>query len=914
MSYNVLKKNILIVVATLFAFCSFGQQNIFNIDSINNHFLNQLTVSQQEKIHIHTDRSLYIQGEQIWFKIYLVDAVLHRNVLNSRYVYVELINRQKDVVARVKIRPVDNLYYGHIDLPPNLVEGEYTMRAYTKYMQNAGEDYFFMKSIKIINPASLRIKINTDFEYNAKNEKITVQLSYVDNGLQVKPNKDILKIKFDDRPENVYYTVNDNVVRFSFDKDKVKTIHANLDINGIRFMRDIEVPKYPADFDVSFFPEGGYLLEGVNCCIAYKALNADGTSEEITGEIIDADGNILTTLKSLHLGMGKFYLLAEKNKKYFAVCRNSKGIEKRFELPQSQSNTYSLKTTWVKNNLYITVQKPDNIQEQRDLYILVHTRGITQYAAKWDFSDKAILLNKNDFPSGVLQILLFDSQLNPISERLVFNINEKETVKVEFSTNKQNYDSREKINAMVKITDIKNVPLKGHFSVSVTDNSDVPIDTSVSILSTLLLTSDIKGYVENPDFYFQNNNKTAKEALDILMQTQGWRRYDVPEILKGNYEKPKIDFEKWQKISGYVQKYSGSNNTAGSSVMIYSKNPPAMEYMQVDDSGKFALENIEFPDSISFTIQAFNKKGKPFVELFVDNDTFPSINNIAQTATIKTETEQTQEKEEIFAYEKGTTIYFLKEAVVTANRIKTKNRPWYSNSTNTSFTSEQISEMQAIHITDILRRIPQLRIVGNKIINSSTSLFNNSNFGESYEGMLNIETASRSSGTADRAGRVIIYFDELIMEEDIDSGTGYDFDIIDVNSIERVDVLKGFQSQILGGNPSDIIIMIRSKQGKGILSLYDKIKFNLKKISPLGFQLPAEFYSPKYQTAAQRNNKEPDLRTTIFWKPNVIINEKGETIFDFYSADYSTTYSVIIEGITEDGKIIRNISKIQRKK
>ncbi|MDR2126055.1 MAG: hypothetical protein LBP63_04430 [Prevotellaceae bacterium] len=108
--------------------------------------------------------------------------------------------------------------------------------------------------------------------------------------------------------------------------------------------------------------------------------------------------------------------------------------------------------------------------------------------------------------------------------------------------------------------------------------------------------------------------------------------------------------------------------------------------------------------------------------------------------------------------------------------------------------------------------------------------------------------------------------------------------------------------------------MIKSKHGQGILSLYDKIKFNLKKISPLGFQLPAEFYSPKYHTSAQKNNKEPDLRTTIFWNPNILINEKGEAFFDFYSADYSATYSVMIEGITEDGKIIRNISTIRRMK
>jgi Large extracellular alpha-helical protein len=901
-----MKKSIIFIIVALTTCCCFGQEKIFNIDSINNHFLNQLAISRQEKIHVHTDRSLYIQGEQVWFKIYLVDAVLHQATHNSRYVYVELINQQKNVISRVKIRPTDNLFYGHLDLPETLIEGEYVIRAYTKHMENLGEDYFFTKNITVISPVSLRIKVKSDFEYNEKNEKITVRLSYTDNEKQVKLNRDILRIKLDDKPQDIYYSIEGkNVVRFSFDKAKTETIHAILNIDGLNFKSNIVVPKFPSDFDVAFFPEGGYLLEGTNCCIAYKALNSNGTSEKITVKIMDSDENILSETESLHLGMGKFYLVPENGKKYYALCKNNDGVEKRFEIPQTKSNTYSLKASWVKDNLYITVQKSDNIIEEEDLYILIHTRGITQYAQKWDFSDQAITLNRNDISSGVLQIILFDSQLNPISERLVFNINDEEKTNINLTTNKQNYEAREKINTKIKITDVNNISVKGNFSVSVTDNSDIPVDTSMSIMSTLLLTSDIKGHIENPNFYFQNNNKIATEALDILMQTQGWRRYNVPEILKGYYSQPKIDFETSQKISGRVQKYSGSNKTKEGTVMLYSKDPPAMDYMEVDSIGKFSSGHIEFPDSMIFTVQAFNAKGKRFVELFVDSDTFPKVNYIPKKSISEIKKEHT----EIFAYEKGTRIYLLEELIVMANRKKAKSRPWYSSSTNSSFTSDQIIEMNATHITDILRRIPQVSIVGNHVRNSSRSLFNNSNFGQSYEGMLDVETADRASGTADAAGNIIIYYDDMVLNSDID---GYDFDAIDINLIERVDLLKGFQSQILGGNTSDIVILIKSKDGKGMLSLYDKMKFNLKKITPLGYQQPAEFYSPKYQTTAQKNDKTPDLRTTVYWNPAVKINNIGEAIFDFYSADYSTTYSIVIEGITADGKIIQSVNKIER--
>jgi hypothetical protein len=140
MNYQISKKYIVAVFVILSACCSFAQQNVFNIDSINNHFLNKFTILLQEKIHIHTDRSLYMQGEQIWFRIYLVDAVLHRSVFNSRYVYVELVNQQKNVVVRVKICPVGNSYYGNINLSPDLTEGEYTLRNYSVIIEGITED------------------------------------------------------------------------------------------------------------------------------------------------------------------------------------------------------------------------------------------------------------------------------------------------------------------------------------------------------------------------------------------------------------------------------------------------------------------------------------------------------------------------------------------------------------------------------------------------------------------------------------------------------------------------------------------------------------------------------------------------------------------------------------------------------
>ena len=885
-----MKKLLTIFITVFFAYCCVAQQSSFSIDIVNSHFLNQFTISQQEKIYVHTDRSLYIQGEKIWLRVYLVNAVLHQQVSHSRYVYVELVNRQKQIVSRIKIRPVNNLFFGYINLPQTLTEGEYSLRAYTRYMENSGEDYFFIKNLRIINPSSLRIKFNIDFEYNEKTKKITAHLDYIYKGQQLKPNKDILKITFDDKPDNIYYTISNKTVSFSFDRDKVKMIRATLDIDGMQYIRDVTVPKYPADFDVAFFPEGGYLLTETNCAVAFKALKTDGSAENITGDIVDSDGNIITQIESLHLGMGKFYMVANENKTYYAVCTNAQGLEKRFELPAAKANMYSLRANWVKDNLYISVQHSNNIIDKKDLYLIVHTRGMTQYAAQWNFNDKALIFNKNDFPSGVLHILLVDSILNPISERLAFNVNDMEQISTAFTTNKENYEAREKVLANVKISDTQNMPVKGNFSVAITDDSDVCADTTLSIFSTLLLTSDLKGYIENPDFYFNKNHKNAKEALDALMLTHGWRRYNVSEIIKGNYENPKIEFEKMQKISGDVLKYNGSNKTEGSLVMIYSKQPPFTDYLIVDNAGKFSADDIEFPDSMTFTVKAFDTKGKPYVEIFMDFDKFPDVGNIAIQSTVKTQNEQmqTQEhvQEEIFAYEKGVWYLFIDEAIVLGKRIKKEEKPdnpaWYSRHATQSFTEEKIKELDPLFLSDIIKKIPNVRIEEGKVI---------------YEAYYSMSSPAQ----------VAVLVDGVF----IDTGGTFHIDDIDIQNVTRVDIFKRTATQLFGTMGGHLVIAITTGTFSSVGN--DKIQFNLKKISPLGFQLPVEFYSPKYEMEQQKNDKTPDLRTTIFWQPNVVVNDDGKADFSFYAADYPTTYTVVIEGLTDDGKIINSINKIRRK-
>ena len=278
-------------------------------DIIQDSIFRQLELYPQEKIHLHIDRDVYVPGEKIWFKAYVTDAATYRFPTYSRFVYVELINSLDSLVTRVMVRRENEMFYGHLFISDVIPEGSYTVRAYTRYLENMGDDYFFKKDIRIGN-------------------------------LQ------------DEKAENK--------------KKKSQS-------------------RIKDDYDVSFFPEGGNLLEGVFCRIAFKALNKNGYSEVISGEIVDENGSFISEVKTLYAGMGSFVINAESGKKYYLECRNGNGLKKRFKLPDVNTNTYSISTIWnfSAGKLVISRKKAANSPDIPH-YLLIHSRGFLFYFSKWD--------------------------------------------------------------------------------------------------------------------------------------------------------------------------------------------------------------------------------------------------------------------------------------------------------------------------------------------------------------------------------------------------------------------------------------------------------------------------------------------------------------------------------------------------
>ncbi|MDR3220077.1 MAG: TonB-dependent receptor plug domain-containing protein [Dysgonamonadaceae bacterium] len=833
----------------------------------------QLAAFPQEKVYLQTDKPYYMNGEKIFFRVFLLNALNNSEINISRYVYVELINPAGKVAQRLQIHPEGNLFYGALVLPDDLPQGNYHLRAYTRFMENQTETAFYSRSVFIADPNTAKIDTETGFDF-VNDKQVIVNLRY----------KDIVSEKIL-IPKNVVLQLNDEK-KMTVKPDREGWIRVKLNLlptenkrtlyteyNGERdlFRQYLPVP-YPKDeIELNFYPEGGNMIMGLPVKVAFKALASDGNAVDITGEVFNLNDESVLEFSTFHDGMGCFSMIPLPEEHYYAVC-NYKGKSFRFDLPEAKTNTCALQSSWLQERLLIAVNRPDSFPAQK-LYLLIHSNGSTAYFAEWDFSKNLIQLNNKNLHSGVYHILLLTENFRALSERLFFVSND-DRMEADVMTSKKDYHKREyvKMDFRLKPTGIDSI--SGNFSVSVTDDKDVTPDTTNHIRSEMLLVSELRGRVNNPAWYFRNGDKKAEYAADLLMLIQGWNRYDIPEIMQGHFQIPKLDYEMSQSFMGLVKGGLLSKPYKNANVMILAPSTGFFLTTETDEEGRFRFDGFEFPDSTTYLIQALTKKGADRVELYVDEITYPDVTLPAcSPEKINTDPEFREyisKADKHYTFENGVRIINLQEVTITGTA---KQSPGVSNTYGTipdySITEEELEKYPPSTLESLFSELPGVMVLGNEVrisryMSGGSPLF-------VVDGM-RIDT-----------------FDDLK-------------NIIVVSDIAQVDLIKsGSSLTIYGSEAANGVIEIMMKRGKNSQPVQ---KFNLSTITPLGYQLPVAFYSPKYDTKEAVSNRNPDLRTTIYWKPDVVVDSNGQAFIDFYTADTPSTYSVVVEGVSSDGRLI----------
>ena len=869
-------KLIIIILFTGYITFLYGQEETA-LDSAVNNITKQLLFFPHEKIYLHTDKPYYITGEKIFFRAFLLDAYSNVPALLSRYVYVELINPVDSVVQRIKIRQDENnMFHGAIKLPEELPQGNYKIRAYTQYMRNQGESSFFSKFVRISDPQILSVNAETDFQFT-EDGKVNISLRFIDaNSREIVRSQSIilrlnLNRQFTSKPDkDGWFRVKLNIP----ENETRRALYMEFTNNRQVFRQYIRIPYPEKDFDVSFYPEGGHIIAGQTTSVAFKAINNNGAAIDIKGEIVDSNDNTVVAFSTTYDGMGDFFVNLSPDEHYYAVC-SSGDQTLRFDLPEVQVNTYSLKTVIRDNKIWLTINKFD-LSDLPELYLLIHYGGFVFYAKAWDSSKDFITFEKSEFPTGISHILLLTKDLQTISERLIFTLSDDNGL-ADFRTQKETYSRREQIRTEIKLTDEEQHPIKGNFSIAVTNDREVVADTASGIFSGILLRSELKGYIENPEYYFQKENKDAEIAADLLMRTHGWTRYAIPDIIRGDLSFPEIPFEMSQNFTGTVKSGLFSKFAKNFKVTLLSLDAGFFDTTETDENGRFEFRNFEFSDSTKYIVQALNRKdkGKAMTELLVNEESFPETHTPwAESAAQKEDSiplllDYVAKADMHYIYENGMRIIQLPEVQIKATVKEKKYKSSLYSVPDYSISEEELEKYGHIDIKTLLYRVPGVMVAGNSI--------------------------------SIRGGE-----NPLVVIDDVPFN-GEDameiLDMINFHDIGQLDVLKSASNLAMYGmRGANGVIVIHTKRGE--INSTPRQYDNIKQLTPLGYQLPVEFYSPKYDTQESINSQTPDLRTTIYWKPNVLTNDDGKAELDFYSSDDNATYSVIIEGISDDGKLI----------
>lgn len=855
---------------------------------IETQFVRQVSLYPQEKLYVLNDKPQYVAGEDIWFRAFLTDNISLLPDTTSRYVYGELISPHDSVLCRVKVNPKEGAYYGYITIPESTPAGVYELCFHTKYMENLGEDYFFRRQILVGAPFSGMYRIDSKFFHEDTLPQVTVEMRIlpVSGGSVLIPDE--FRIKDGNGNLMRVDLVEGNLVRLRLDPDKdIKNnaLYVEYDYEGKTHKEFLPVPSDERSYVVSFFPEGGHLLSGTLTQIGFKALKSNGLGESVSGYILNSSGDTISYITSNILGMGSFPLKAEKGETYTAVCKNSKGIEKRFSLPLALDEGFALQAKSADGKLNVRAITSGGMSFPSGMRLFVQCRGVPVYNEELDEHTPFVSFDKSSLPTGILHILLLDSDNTPLSERLVFNLNEGYAAHTDFTTDKSDYGRRELITCQLQLTDIDGTPLEGSLAVTVTDSHDVLPDTTNNIISELLLSSELRGYIEYPSYYFNDDSRIAD--LDYLMMTQGWSRYDIPSILRGEIIEPTIPIETGPGISGYVREGLSGRAAVNASVLLMSMDSiPYHDIVLTDKEGRFMFNNFDLPDSTQYLLQVTNKKGKRgSYELHMDDKPITSVTRRLAWEPVKIQEDRVtlnnymQKAERRFTDEHGIRTINIKEIVVTSKRPERVAMSYsvYSSPFNYAIRGEDYPNE---HSTK-------------KLVSNLPGVY--------YKGQL-YSPIVISKG---KQGPPLIIMDGVRIRDDEFLYS------LPPSLIEEVELVVGSRMALFGleGGQYAGALIVTTKKAK---DRPNELSPNMKTVTPWGYQVKKEFYSPVYETKEQYSSPKSDLRTTIYWSPDIKTDDNGCAEIEFYSADSPSTYTVIIEGITKTGKPIYNISKISR--
>ena len=814
-----------------------------NIHQFNNIF-------PQEKVYLEFDNTAYFQGETIWFKAFVTHATTLKRA-PSKVLYVDFLAPTGQLILQQKFKVVAGQCDGAISLMDASTAQSREKRGVTEYPSGFYEIRAYTQNM-------------LDFSHEAIFSRVIP--------VYTKPKK----------PGD-------------FDNSHVVVKQDNPLIDGIR----AEAEEDSRKVNLSFFPEGGDLIAGLPCNVAFKATGNDGF--ELEGALVYNDG--ADTAYTVHDGMGLISLVPKGSETVHFVTPD--GSRTRFTLPKAVKSGYSMTTVPVSDSLLkVSIARTSDLVGEQTA-IAVTCRGDVIYFQEIRDDDASNLdIDCSNWPIGVCRMTLYNKEGRILSSRSIFHNNEKfRSPTISFSTDSMSRQpfSKEIIN--LKLTDKDGKPLRDRFCLSIRDLSDFGNGHTENLQSNLLLSSDLKGYIHDPAWYLEADDQEHRDALNLLTLVQGWERYEWKLMTGQKFYAEKHRIEDSLTMNGWVLSYSRRNPV--SDIDVYASVMPnydktkfeTFEY-HTDSTGYFGFDLSDFYGEAKMTINLMSKKRngrskfekstrikfersdrpdpKPFLKQEIDLD---------HNKPKKQEEDQTDD---------GLPLVIREDLGIVLDDVDiTEKRQFVDYDTYTSWDAQKDAEMEldlGEYTTDV-----------------------NGYF---------LEQGIRFYQDDDEPIKPYFYVHDekkILDKKPFDNPMG--IDMIDVKSIIVYDkpmfpsyfvqltpILVDYHTKHLDSDwflwvdtcwDRYYLIDIQIKNERDLLSYNDIRNLGRRTTTVEGFSLPVEFYSPQYPEGGLYG--DVDARRTLYWNPNVITDSQGNARVEFYNNSYSTHYKVSGAGITASG-------------
>lgn len=644
----------------------------------------------------------------------------------------------------------------------------------------------------------------------------------------------------------------------------------------------ISAPK----FTLTFFPEGGDLVEGIESRLAFKANDQDGKPFNVKGNILNTAGKEVAVFNSVHNGMG-YVNLTPAAGQLKASWKDPQGKIQETLLPAVKASGATLSVQLENELLKFTVKRSANAgEEMKEFVVLAQMQQQTVYAARINLKNKMMAsapIPLDSLPDGVMQITLFNAASKPVAERIVFNKSNTQYFIADLHLVEKKLTSKGKNVLQVDVGG----SLRSNLSIAVTDaDIDVPLASQENIYSSFLLSSDIKGRVYNPAYYFSSDADSVNRQLDLVMMTNGWRRFNWDQLIAGQMPVIKHAPENFLSIRGNVFGLTPMQlNDKMITGVIHSgtKGESTLFTVPIAKDGSFLIDQLYFFDTVKVAYQINADKNKRLTDMasFSFKNNFaaavaPSKNIVAdlsyspQPATnIALKSSQLKALSDDLNRQKIKTL----ETVSVASRVKDANEKL-----NETYTSGMFSSGNA-------------KIINTEDDPSANSAMTVLDYLRGRVAGLQINTGGAGEGSITRRGSAT----EVFLNE-----MRTDISLIQSTPMSEVAMIKVFDPPFFGsfGGGAGGAVAVYTKKGGGTRN---DIK-GLSSAQVQGYSSIKEFYSPDYSTEPGT----PDYRTTLYWNPFLLLNPQNKRItIPFYNSDATKRIRVIIEGINELGQLTR---------